>query len=1006
MAGLEKYGCDWSDDFGTQLEIELGMIRFGAEELSKMGSSLFQHYRNAQSLLFPTHDHHRWSDLILKTYCEEEITVLLGCSDSSKTFSMAKIILVDYWAWPDETLWLVSTTEGRGSELRVWGVIKDLFNEARREYDFLQGNPIDYLKTITTEEIDEDKREARSLRRGVIVIPCKTGGLTSGLAPFLGVKAPRLRHAGDECFPAGTLVDTPSGKIPIETIRVGDKVVCATGVGTVSDTMNKRSRSLVTIKSKDGRQFTCTPDHPVFTNFGWKKALELNEHHYMLSAYEAMCLLRKTVQTIQPSENLCGVSGEANDLQTVWGGILPETSSCPNEALLGKVQVCVDSGAPQEAEKMREVRLPLQGLRKPESLQFVRELHEGLQTMRDTIYSKLPNEAFLQSQLLVEVQSPESETPRDVLYSRANQKDSGHSQAPRSGRPGVLYRDEKEAVGDNDEIHGVTLNRGKIKTFGSYEPDDGWSPDESSRWKWNRTNQSRIGIKKNDSRVQIESWSQNRQMERERLSTSLQAGFGDPRVEVWRRSRWSVAPDNFSKTSGREEGDIPCGSWVDSVTHHEQKNYDSGCGGEGGTVVYNLSVKNHPSYSVNGFLVHNCQVMSEGFLNAYANFYGKEDFKGIMAGNFMEMDDPLGMASEPVGGWDSFVDTGKTQTWRTKFYSAMAVALDGRDSCNFDFPSPNGVRRYKYMIGQKKLDETIKTHGKDSWQWYSQCVGKPAKGMDIWRVLTRDFCAKHRASEDVIWKGEPLIELYALDPAYGGGDRCVGRHLQMGLDLNDVQILLVHPPEILPIKLGTDKDAEAQIAEYVFQRMKTLGIPAENCGYDSFGRGTLGFEFARFFGMKCPEPVDSGAQPTARPVRFDLFVEDRDRKRRLKRCDEQYKKFITELYFSSREAIDSEQIRGLDVETIREGCSRKFTKLPDGKIELETKDDYKDRNRGRSPDFYDNFVIGVEIARRRGLRILRLGKAVEAAKPLKPSTLEKWLEEKSEFERSYELDHV
>lgn len=594
MPSREKYGLVWPECYETDLEIELGMIRLGAPYLAEMGHTLFQHYRNAQQLLWPNDDHHRWSDLMLKSFCEEEICVILGSSDSSKTFSMSKYILVDYWAWPDETLWLVSTTEGRGSELRIWGVIKDLFNEARRQYEFLPGNPVDYLKTITTEEIDEDKREARSLRRGLIIVPCKTGGLVSGLAPYQGIKAPRLRHAGDE-----------------------------------------------------------------------------------------------------------------------------------------------------------------------------------------------------------------------------------------------------------------------------------------------------------------------------------------------------VA------------------------------------------------------------------AMSDSFLNAYANWYGKEDFRGIMAGNFMEVDDPLGIAAEPVGGWDSFVDTGKTQTWRTKFYDAFAIALDGRDSPNFDTP---GVQKYKYLIGKKKLEATLKTHGQDSWQWYSQCVGKPARGMDIWRVLTRDFCAKHRAHEEVVWKGEPLVELYALDPAYGGGDRCVGRHLQMGLDLNDTQILLAHEPEIIPIKLGTEKDAEAQIAEYVYQRLKALGVPPENCFYDSFGRGTLGFEFARFFGIKCPEPVDSGAQPTTRPVRFDLFVEERDGKRRLKRCDEHYRKFITEMYFSCREAIDSEQLRGLDVDTMREGCSRKFSKVQDGKIEVEPKEDYKERNRGRSPDLMDNLVIGVEGARRRGLRIIRIGREVEVKKTNgKPSDLEKWLEEKSEFERGYEL---
>jgi len=583
------------------LDIELWNIQKGKEYLEKQGRSLYFHYRNAQSLLWPNDDHHRWSDLILKTFCENEITVLLGSSDSGKTWGMSKYILTDYWAFPEKTLWLVSTTEGRGSELRIWGCIKDLFNAARERYDYLSGNPIDYLKTITTEQLDEDKREARSLRRGIIIVPCKTGGVVSGLAPYIGIKSPRLRHAGDE-----------------------------------------------------------------------------------------------------------------------------------------------------------------------------------------------------------------------------------------------------------------------------------------------------------------------------------------------------VA------------------------------------------------------------------AMSEAFLNAYANWYGKPDFRGVMSGNFMEMDDPLGIASEPLDGWDGWKDSGKTQEWKSKFYGAHVVALDGRDSPNMDISSdPNSKPKYSYLIGPKKLKGVAETKGTDSWEWYSQCVGKPAKGMDIWRVLTRDFCLKHKASDDVVWDGaEPLMDLYSLDPAYGGGDRCVGRHFQMGKNLDGIQILLAHPPEIIPIRIGTEKDAELQIAEYLFQRLRALKIPAKNCFYDSFGRGTLGFEFARFFGTDCPEPVDSSAQPTQRPVRFDLFVEETrngSTKKRLKRCDEHYRKFITEMYFSAREAIDSEQIRGMDRDTIREGSSRKFSKLPDGKLEVEPKDDYKERSHGQSPDLMDNFVIGVEGARRRGLKIINLGKEVQAAKPSSPNNVSKWLEELAEIEKSKEL---
>lgn len=399
--------------------------------------------------------------------------------------------------------------------------------------------------------------------------------------------------------------------------------------------------------------------------------------------------------------------------------------------------------------------------------------------------------------------------------------------------------------------------------------------------------------------------------------------------------------------------------------------------------------------------------MSDSFLNAYSNWYGKEDFKGMMTGNFMETDDPMGVASEPECGWDLWEDTGKTQTWRSKFYNAKVVALDGRDSPNFDFaPSPSGRQKYTYLIGPKKLKGVEETKGKNSWEWWSQCVGKPAKGADIWRVLTKDFCLRHHATDDVIWMDDKILNLYALDPAYGGGDRCVGRQIQLGKRLDGVQTLLAHPPDIIPIRLGIEIDAEAQIAAYVYHRAKELKIAAKDIFYDSFGRGTLGFEFAKLFGLDCPVPVDSGAQPTARPVRFDLFVEERDGTRRLKRCDEHYSKFISEMYFSVYEGIDSDQIRGLDTETIREGCSRKFTKNKrgDNKIEVEPKDDYKERNRGQSPDLMDNFVIGVEGARRRGFKIIRLGADVESKKPKpKNSDLDTWLEEKSEHDKAYEL---
>lgn len=560
MSKFRKYEFDWKD--GTKpLEIEKYVIQKGGAYAKSKGRDLFFHYREFFKIAWPDDDNHRWSDLILKTFCENDITVLMGCSDSSKTDTMSKIVLTDYWCFPDKTLWLVSTTEGRGSELRIWGSIKDLFNRALQKGHNLAGNPIDHIKTITTDSIDEDGELARSLRRGIIVVPCKTGGVVSGLAPYIGIKSPRLRHCGDE---------------------------------------------------------------------------------------------------------------------------------------------------------------------------------------------------------------------------------------------------------------------------------------------------------------------------------------------------------------------IPA--------------------------------------------------MSQAFLNAYANWYGKEDFKGLMAGNFMETDDPLGIAAEPENGWDSFSDSGKTQEWRSRFYGAAVVALDGRDSPNFDEPSE--TPKYRYLISQKKLDGVAKTKGMDSWEWYSQCIGKPVKGMDIWRVLTKDFCEQNHALEDVIWRDDGIRKLYCLDPAYGMGDRCVGRLLELGHDVSGVEILNVGSPEIVPIRLNS-ADAEEQIAIYTKSRLDTLGIPYNQCWFDSFGRGTLSFQFAKIMGSITPIPVDSGMKATSRPVRFDLFVEDGNGKR-LKRCDEHYTKGISELWFSVREAIQSQQIRGMDMETVQEGQSRKFTRNNQAKIEVEPKDEMKKRL-GKSPDYFDNLAIGVEGARQMGFKILRLG---------------------------------
>lgn len=567
---VSAYNHHWPAD-ASPLEIEFAMIR--SEALRKVaGTTLFQHYRSAQSIAWPEDDHHRWSDLLLKSFCDEEISILLGCGDSGKTFGMAKFILIDYWSFAEETLWLISSTELRGAELRVFGKVKELFNRARRRFPWLPGKALDYLHTITTAELTEGGDEARAITKGIILVPMKRGSTAIGLAAYVGIKCPRLRHAGDE------------------------------------------------------------------------------------------------VQHAPP-----------------------------------------------------------------------------------------------------------------------------------------------------------------------------------------------------------------------------------------------------------------------------------------------------------------------GFLDAYANWYGKENFKGLMAGNPLDPNDPLCTAAEPAeGGWDNFVDNGKTQDWRSSFFGAHVIALDGRDSPNFDFPGLPKPR-FPYLISKKKLDAVEKTFGQDSWQWYNQCVGKPNKGVNLFRVLTRQLCEQHHALEEAVWSGNPTTSVYGLDPNYGGDDRCVGIKIEFGEDSNKQPILSVGTPDIIPVKANSPAEPEDQIANYIKNRLANLAIPVSNCFYDSTGKGTLGFAFARVFGATCPVPVDFGDKPSTRPVRHDLFMVDMmTRARRLKRCDEHYSKFVTELWFSVREVIEADQMRNLPQNVMQEGCLRIYRIVSGSRIEVEPKRGTPNRpgmreRVGFSPDLFDSLAVAVEGARRLGFKILRLG---------------------------------
>mgnify|MGYP001598311705 FL=1 len=90
---------------------------------------------------------------------------------------------------------------------------------------------------------------------------------------------------------------------------------------------------------------------------------------------------------------------------------------------------------------------------------------------------------------------------------------------------------------------------------------------------------------------------------------------------------------------------------------------------------------------------------------------------------------------------------------------------------------------------------------------------------------------------------------------------------------------------------------------------------------------------------------------------------------------------MSEFHFSVRYAIEARQVRGLTNDVVDELCVREWGRTKGDRIEVETKDETKERH-GRSPDKGDWAAIIVEGARRLGFQIARLESAEAASDDL------------------------
>lgn len=104
----------------------------------------------------------------------------------------------------------------------------------------------------------------------------------------------------DECFIAGTKINTPKGIKNIEDIKTGDEVYNLNGIGKVTHTFCKESKDLyeVTVKRHNKyEKIICTSGHPFYTEKGWTKAKDLAYGTKLFSLQEVCSVWEEDIPT-------------------------------------------------------------------------------------------------------------------------------------------------------------------------------------------------------------------------------------------------------------------------------------------------------------------------------------------------------------------------------------------------------------------------------------------------------------------------------------------------------------------------------------------------------------------------------------------------------------------------------------------------------------------------------------------------------------------------------------
>lgn len=206
-AKILKYNLWWSPDTDPA-SMELHMITHGGKWKKKsdgtdVGEGLEFHFRRFQEIVWPSYIwksgpfKNHFAEQCLHNYLNHRYIGVMGCAASSKSASFGLCALTDWYAHSTCTTVLVTSTDLKSLELRIWGMIKQYYKLAKSSHGWLPGHLIEGKQMIILDPRMESS-EGRDFKNGIIGVACKHGNQYVGLGPMIGIHNKRVRMLADE----------------------------------------------------------------------------------------------------------------------------------------------------------------------------------------------------------------------------------------------------------------------------------------------------------------------------------------------------------------------------------------------------------------------------------------------------------------------------------------------------------------------------------------------------------------------------------------------------------------------------------------------------------------------------------------------------------------------------------------------------------------------------------------------------------------------------------------